>query len=41
MVGPLGTLPAATREVKARAEMILNCILVTLFVVLNIGKLFE
>ena len=38
MVGPRGPLAAATREVKARAEVILNCILVNLFVVLNTGE---
>ena len=40
-MGPVGPLPpAATRVVKARAEMILNCILleVVLFVILETGN---
>ena len=41
MVGPLGPLAAATREVKARAETILNCILVALFCNAEFWELFE
>ena len=38
IVGPTGPLVAATRVVKARAETILNCIFVALFVRLNTGN---
>ena len=37
MVAPLGPLVAATRVVKARAQRILNCILLALLKILNLG----
>ena len=38
IVGPEGVLAAVTRVAKARAETILNCILVVFSVILNTGE---